>query len=127
MNLLEKYRAKTIEDLTKGKTIPEFRSGDTVKVMVRIIEGATERLQAFEGVCINKKNRGIGSTFTLRKISHGEGVERKFNLFSPKLERIEVLRKGKVRRAKLYYMRNLRGKKARIKERQDSNPTANKA
>jgi len=117
MNLLQQYEAKNIDRLLQSKQIPEFRSGDTLKVHVKIIEGATERLQAFEGLCIHRKSRGVGSSFTLRKISHGEGVERKFNLYSPKLDKIEVVRKGKVRRAKLYYIRELSGKAARIKER----------
>ncbi len=119
MNLLQRYESQKIQALVEGKNIPEFRSGDTLKVYVKIVEGVTERIQAFEGVCIHIKNRGIGSSFTLRKISNGEGVERKFKLYSPRLDKIELIRKGKVRRAKLYYMRDLRGKAARIKERQD--------
>lgn len=119
MNLLQQYEAQKVQALAASKNIPEFRSGDTLKVYVKIVEGTTERIQAFEGVCIHKKNRGIASSFTLRKISNGEGVERKFKIYSPRLDKIEVVRKGKVRRAKLYYMRELRGKAARIKERQD--------
>ncbi|AIF81056.1 50S ribosomal protein L19 [endosymbiont of Acanthamoeba sp. UWC8] len=126
MNLLQQYESQKIQALVAGKTIPEFRSGDTLKVYVKIVEGATERIQAFEGVCIHIKNRGIASGFTLRKISNGEGVERKFKLYSPRLDKIEVVRKGKVRRAKLYYMRDLRGKAARIKERKDKPSSAAK-
>lgn len=126
MNLLEKFEAKVIEKVKGNKVIPEFRSGDTVKVYVKIVEGANERIQAFEGVCIGRKNRGVGSTFTLRKISNGEGVERKFSLYSPRLDKIELIRKGKVRRAKLYYMRNLSGKASRIKERIKGSPSISK-
>jgi large subunit ribosomal protein L19 len=126
MNLLEKFEAKVIEKAKGSKVIHEFRSGDTVKVYVKIVEGVNERIQAFEGVCIGKKNRGVGSTFTLRKISNGEGVERKFALYSPRLDKIELIRKGKVRRAKLYYMRNLSGKASRIKERVKGSPAASK-
>ncbi len=119
MNLQEKFEQEQIEKLIEGKDIPEFQAGDTVRVNVRIIEGDKERTQAFEGICIAKKNRGINSSFTLRKISHGVGVERVFPLYSPKLESILVVRKGDVRRAKLYYMRDLSGKAARIKEKRD--------
>lgn len=117
MNLLQKFEAKTIEKALTGKTIPEFRAGDTLKVSVKIVEGVSERIQVFEGICIDRKNRGVGSTFSIRKISNGEGVERKFNLHSPRLDKIELIRKGKVRRARLYYLRDLKGKAARIKER----------
>jgi large subunit ribosomal protein L19 len=101
-----------------------FAPGDTVKVNVRIIEGANERIQAFEGVCIARKNRGLGSSFTLRKISHGEGVERVFPLYSPRIESVETVRRGDVRRAKLYYLRGRTGKAARIREKQDFNRAA---
>ena len=97
--------------------LPDFRSGDTVKVHIRIIEGAKERIQIFEGVVIGRKNSGMGSNFTVRKISHGVGVEKVFALHNPRLEKIEVVTKGRVRRSKLYYLRELRGKAARIKER----------
>ena len=97
--------------------LPDFRSGDTVKVHIRIIEGAKERIQIFEGVVIARKNSGMGSNFTVRKISHGVGVEKIFALHNPRLEKIEVVTRGRVRRAKLYYLRDLRGKAARIKER----------
>lgn len=117
MNLLEQYEQKTMTSLMDGKVLPNFRAGDTLRVFIRIKEGANERIQAFEGVCIARKSRGVGSSFTVRKISHNEGVERIFQLYSPKIEKIEVVRYGVVRRAKLYYMRDLRGKAARIKER----------
>lgn len=117
MNIIQKFEQKQLEKLTENKKIPDFRPGDTVKVIVRIVEGANERNQAFEGVCIARKNNSINSSFTLRKISNGEGVERVFPTFSPLLASIELVRKGDVRRAKLYYMRGLTGKKARIKER----------
>lgn len=100
-----------------GRNIPEFRAGDTVTVQVRVKEGSKERLQAFTGYVISKKNRGIGSSFTVRKISHEEGVERVFPTYSPLIDSISVKSYGKVRRAKLYFLRNLKGKKARIKER----------
>lgn len=117
MNLLAQYDKKTIDNALAGKVIPQFRAGDTLRVSVRISEGANERTQVFEGVCIARKNRGIGSSFTVRKISHNQGVERIFHLYSPKIEGIDVVKRGVVRRAKLYYMRDLRGKAARIKEK----------
>ncbi|MFN7039271.1 MAG: 50S ribosomal protein L19 [Alphaproteobacteria bacterium] len=117
MNLVEKFEQAQIEKLAEGKKIPDFAPGDTVKINYRIVEGANERIQAFEGVCIARKNRGLHSSFRVRKISHGEGVERIFPLYSPRVESIEVVRRGVVRRAKLYYMRELRGKAARIKEK----------
>lgn len=101
----------------QGKTFPEFREGDTVVVQIKVKEGDRERLQAFEGVVIARRNRGLNSSFTVRKISHGEGVERVFQLYSPLISSIERKRCGLVRRAKLYYLRNLRGRKARIKEK----------
>ena len=116
-NLLEKFEKQQIEKLTSKKRIPAFRPGDTLKVTVRITEGSKSRLQAFEGVCIARKNNSVSSNFTVRKISHGEGVERVFPLFSPIVEKIDVVRKGDVRRAKLYYLRELSGKKARIADR----------
>ena len=106
-----------IEKLTAKKRVPAFRPGDTLKVTVRITEGSKSRLQAFEGICIARKNNSVNSNFTVRKISHGEGVERVFPLFSPLVEKIEVVRKGDVRRAKLYYLRELSGKKARIADK----------
>lgn len=117
--ILEQFETDQIAKLTDGKTTPNFAPGDTVKVNVRIIEGSTERVQAFEGLCIARKNRGIHSSFIVRKISNGEGVERIFPLYSPRIDSIELVRRGVVRRAKLYYMRELRGKAARIKEKQD--------
>ena len=116
-NLLEKFEKQQIDKLTSKKRIPAFRPGDTLKVTVRITEGSKSRLQAFEGVCIARKNNSVNSNFTVRKISHGEGVERVFPLFSPIVEKIDVVRKGDVRRAKLYYLRELSGKKARIADR----------
>ena len=116
-NLLEKFEKQQIERLTSKKRIPAFRPGDTLKVTVRITEGSKSRLQAFEGICIARKNNSVNSNFTVRKISHGEGVERVFPLFSPIVEKIDVIRKGDVRRAKLYYLRDLSGKKARIADR----------
>jgi large subunit ribosomal protein L19 len=102
--------------LTDGKTIPDFAPGDSLRVNVKIIEGSKERVQAFEGVCIGRKNSGLNSSFTVRKISYGEGVERVFPLFSPNVESIEVVRRGRVRRAKLYYLRGRTGRAARITE-----------
>ncbi|MBS0271571.1 MAG: 50S ribosomal protein L19 [Proteobacteria bacterium] len=116
MNLLETFEQEQLAKLTQNKKIPDFRAGDTVKVMVKVVEGTRERVQAFEGVCIARKNAGINSSFTVRKISYGEGVERVFPLYSPNIE-ILVVRKGIVRRAKLYYLRGLTGKKARIAEK----------
>lgn len=125
--LLQQFEEEQLQKLAENKEIPSFAPGDTVRVNVRIIEGTTERIQAFEGVCIARKNRGIHSTFTVRKISNGEGVERSFPLYSPRLDSIKLIRRGIVRRAKLYYMRALRGKAARIKEKQDFTTTAKKA
>ena len=119
MNTVQKFEQRQIAQLTESKTIPEFRVGDTISVNVKIIEGESERLQAFEGVCIARSNKGVNSSFTLRKISHGEGVERVFPLYSPRLENIKLVRRGEVRRAKLYYMRDLTGKAARITEKRD--------
>lgn len=117
MNIVQQFEAAQIEKLLENKTIPEFAAGDTVRVNVRITEGANERVQAFEGLCIGRVNRGGSSSFVVRKISHGEGVERTFPLYSPRIESIELVRRGIVRRAKLFYMRNLRGKAARIVEK----------
>ena len=116
-NLLETFEKKQIERLTGKKRIPTFRPGDTLKVTIRITEGDKSRLQVFEGMCIARKNNSVNSNFTVRKLSHGEGVERVFPLFSPIIEKIEVMRKGDVRRAKLYYLRDLTGKRARIADR----------
>src|SRR5688572_3445620 len=119
MNLIQKLEEAHLAQITEGKTFPDFQAGDTVRVNVKIIDGANERVQAFEGVCIGRKNRGIHSSFTVRKVSHGEGVERTFPLYSPRLESIELVRRGDVRRAKLYYLRDRSGKSARIKEKRD--------
>ena len=117
MNLLQKLEKEQVEKLAEGRSIPEFAPGDTLRVSVKVVEGERERLQAFEGVCIARKNAGINSNFTLRKISYGEGVERVFPLYSPRIAGIEVVRRGRVRRAKLYYLRGRTGKSARIAER----------
>ncbi len=119
MNLLQKIEKDHLDSVTAGKTIPEFAAGDTVRVNFRIVEGTNERVQAFEGVVIAKKNRGIASSFTVRKLSHGEGVERIFPLYSPRIDSLEVVRRGDVRRAKLYYLRGRTGKSARIAEKKD--------
>ena len=116
-NLLQTFEKKQIEKLTGKKRIPTFRTGDTLKVTIRITEGDKSRLQAFEGMCIARKNNSVNSNFTVRKLSHGEGVERVFPLFGPMIEKIEVVRKGDVRRAKLYYLRDRTGKRARIADR----------
>ena len=119
MNLIETLEREAIEALTADKTVPEFRPGDTLRVGVKVIEGDRTRVQNFEGVCIARSNKGVGSSFTVRKISFGEGVERVFPLYSPVIASIEVVRRGAVRRAKLYYLRGRRGKSARIAERRD--------
>ena len=118
MNVIEQLRKEEAERLLANKKIPEFRPGDTVRVNVRIKEGERERVQAYEGVCIARGGQGVDENFTVRKISFGEGVERVFPLLSPMIESIEVKRRGVVRRAKLYYLRDRRGKSARIAERQ---------
>ena len=119
MNIIQQLEAEQIESLTEKRAIPEFRPGDTLRVGVRVVEGERTRIQNFEGVCIARANRGLGSSFTVRKISFGEGVERVFPLYSPNVETIEVVRRGAVRRAKLYYLRGRTGKSARIAERRD--------
>ena len=119
MNLIQTLEAEAIEALSANKKIPEFRAGDTLKVGVKVVEGDRTRIQNYEGVCIARSNKGMGSSFTVRKISFGEGVERVFPLYSPNVDSIEVVRKGVVRRAKLYYLRGRRGKSARIAERRD--------
>ena len=118
MNLIQQLEAEQIA--ASGKKIPEFRPGDTLRVGVKVVEGERTRIQNFEGVCIARANRGLGSSFTVRKISFGEGVERVFPLYSPNVESIEVVRRGAVRRAKLYYLRGRTGKAARIAERRDT-------
>lgn len=117
MNELQKFESKEIERLTAGKSVPDFFPGDTLRVSIKIKEGDKERIQAFEGVCLGRRNRGINSSFVVRKLSSGIGVERVFPLHSPKISKIEVVRNGSVRRAKLYYLRKLTGKAARIEER----------
>ena len=113
-NLMQKFENTQIERLVSKKRIPAFRPGDTIKVTLKIVEGERSRLQIYEGICIAKKNNSVNSKFTVRKISHGEGVERSFPLFSPNIDKIEVVRKGDVNRAKLYYLRDRTGKRARI-------------
>ncbi len=127
VNIIEALDQNNMTKLTEGKQMDAFAPGDTVRVNVRIIEGNTERVQAFEGICIAKKNRGLQSSFTIRKLSHGEGVERVFPLYSPRIESIVRVRQGDVRRAKLYYLRGLTGKAARIREKQDWLREAGKA
>ena len=122
MNLLQQIEAEEVAKLAEGRTIPSFRPGDTLRVGVKVVEGERTRVQAYEGVCIARSNKGIGSNFTVRKISFGEGVERVFPLYSPNIDSITVVRKGDVRRAKLYYLRGRRGKSARIAERRDNRP-----
>ena len=122
MNLIQQLEAEAIEQAVQGRPIPEFRPGDTVRVGVRVVEGERTRVQNFEGVCIARANRGLGSSFTVRKISFGEGVERVFPLYSPNIESIDVVRRGAVRRAKLYYLRGRTGKAARIAARRDTRP-----
>ncbi len=117
MNILDKIGKSQMEAVTEQRSIPEFGPGDTVKISVKVVEGSRERVQAFEGVCIGRSNRGVNSSFTVRKISYGEGVERVFPLHSPKIQAIEVIRRGAVRRAKLYYLRGRTGKAARIAEK----------
>ena len=120
MDRIEILENKQIEQLLEDKEIPEFRAGDNIAVKVLVREGARERLQVFEGVCIARSGKGLNQNFTVRKISYGEGVERVFPLYSPMVDSIDVVRKGKVKRSKLYYLRNRRGKSARITERQSS-------
>ena len=117
MNIITKFEQDQIQKLTDGKAIPDFKAGDTINVGVRIVEGATERVQAYEGVVIARRNAGVNSSFTVRKISHGEGVERKFKIYSPMIASIKVVKYGIVKRAKLFYLRDRRGKSARIRER----------
>jgi len=116
MNLIQQLNKEQVEKLSVGKTIPEFGPGDTVLVNVKVVEGDKSRIQAYEGVCIGRAGAGLNQNFTVRKISYGEGVERVFPLYAPMIDSITVMRRGKVRRAKLYYLRGLRGKKARISE-----------
>jgi len=127
MNILQEIEKEQADKLEAKRANPKFSAGDTLRVSVKVVEGTRERLQAYEGVCIAIKNRGINSSFTVRKISYGEGVERVFPLYSPQIAEIEVVRRGAVRRAKLYYLRELRGKKARIKEKKEIRPAKKSA
>ena len=120
MGLIQELEAEAIGALSESKSIPEFRPGDTLRVGVRVVEGERTRIQNYEGVCIARSNRGINSNFTVRKLSFGEGVERVFPLYSPNVDSIEVVRRGVVRRAKLYYLRGRTGKRARIAERKQT-------
>ena len=122
MNIIQQLEAEQIAKFHQTKSLPEFRPGDTLRVGVKVVEGERTRVQAYEGVCIARANRGMGSSFTVRKMSFGEGVERVFPLYSPNVESIGVVRKGAVRRAKLYYLRGRTGKSARIAERRDPRP-----
>jgi large subunit ribosomal protein L19 len=117
MNTIEELEKEQIAALSENSKVPAFAPGDTLKVNVKVVEGSRERIQAFEGVCIARRNRGLNSSFTVRKISYGEGVERVFPLYSPRIDSVQVLRRGDVRRAKLYYLRGRRGKAARIAEK----------
>lgn len=119
MNTIERLNAEAVARLEAEREVPEFSPGDTLRVHVKVVEGSRERVQVFEGVCIARKNRSLNSSFTVRKISYGEGVERVFPLHSPRIARIEVMKRGAVRRAKLYYLRGRRGKAARIAEKRD--------
>lgn len=127
MNIIQELEKEQISALSETKTVPDFGPGDTVRVNVKVKEGTRERIQAFEGVCIARSGAGLHENFTVRKISYGEGVERVFPVYSPLVDSIDVMRLGKVRRAKLYYLRGRRGKSARIAERQDKTRTKAKA
>ena len=120
MNLIQQLEKEQYDKLAAGKDIPDFAPGDTVIVNVKVVEGDRARVQAYEGVCIGRSGSGINENFTVRKISYGEGVERVFPVLSPMIDSIKLVRRGKVRRAKLYYLRNLRGKKAKIKEKREA-------
>ena len=120
MNIIQQLEQEQMATLAATKDIPDFAPGDTLQVSVKVVEGSRERLQAFEGVCIARSGSGLQENFTVRKISYGEGVERVFPIYSPLVASIKVLRRGRVRRAKLYYLRGLRGKAARITEKQDN-------
>ncbi|MDE0203871.1 MAG: 50S ribosomal protein L19 [Rhodospirillaceae bacterium] len=123
MNMIEQLNAEAVEKLVEEREVPIFGPGDTLRVHVKVVEGSRERVQVFEGVCIARRNRSLNSSFTVRKISYGEGVERVFPLHSPRIAKIEVVKRGAVRRAKLYYLRGRRGKSARIKEKRDDRGT----
>ena len=117
--MIEQLNAEAVEKLVEEREVPTFGPGDTLRVHVKVVEGSRERVQVFEGVCIARRNRSLNSSFTVRKISYGEGVERVFPLHSPRIAKIEVMKRGAVRRAKLYYLRGRRGKSARIREKRD--------
>jgi large subunit ribosomal protein L19 len=123
MNLIKQLEQEQMTKLTANKVIPDFAPGDTVIVNYKVVEGERSRIQAYEGVCIGRSGAGINENFTVRKISYGEGVERVFPLYSPMIDSIKIVRRGKVRRAKLYYLRGLRGKRARITEKQSRDRT----
>jgi large subunit ribosomal protein L19 len=125
MNVIQEIEQEQLKKLSAGKDIPDFAPGDTVIVNVKVVEGERSRVQAYEGVCIGRSGGGLNESFTVRKISYGEGVERVFPLYSPMIDSIKLVRKGKVRRAKLYYLRGRRGKSARIVEKQDRQAAAN--
>jgi large subunit ribosomal protein L19 len=125
MNVIQELEQEQLKKLSAGKDIPDFAPGDTIIVNVKVVEGERTRVQAYEGVCIGRSGGGLNESFTVRKISYGEGVERVFPLFSPMIDSIKLVRKGKVRRAKLYYLRGRRGKSARIVEKQDRQAAAN--
>ena len=127
MNLLQQLEREQVEKLAANRPVPEFQPGDTLRVGVKVVEGERERIQVFEGVCIGRKHAGVNSNFTLRKISYGEGVERVFPLYSPRITSIAVVRRGVVRRAKLYYLRGRTGKAARITERARERPETQRA
>jgi len=127
MNLIQELEKEQLDKLATGKTIPDFGPGDTVTVNVKVKEGDRTRVQAYEGVCIGRNGGGINESFTVRKISYGEGVERVFPIYSPMIDSIKLVRRGKVRRAKLYYLRGRRGKSARIVEKQDQRQTTTAA
>lgn len=126
MNLLQQIEKEQSDALVAARAVPDFAPGDTLKVNVKVVEGGRERVQAYEGVCIARSNRGVNSSFTVRKISYGEGVERVFPLYSPRIESITVVRRGDVRRAKLYYLRGRTGKAARITEKREFQSGAEK-
>jgi large subunit ribosomal protein L19 len=127
MNLIQQLEKEQVAKLSAGKEIPDFGPGDTVLVNYKVVEGERSRIQAYEGVCIGRAGSGLNENFTVRKISYGEGVERVFPLYSPMIDSIKVIRRGKVRRAKLYYLRGRRGKAARITEKQDHRPSGQDA
>jgi large subunit ribosomal protein L19 len=127
MNLIQQLEKEQVAKLSAGKDIPEFGPGDTVVVNYKVVEGERARIQAYEGLCIGRSGSGLNENFTVRKISYGEGVERVFPLYSPMIDSIKIVRRGKVRRAKLYYLRGRRGKAARISERQEHRPVEQEA